>query len=616
MNPRSSFIVLLESLKGVVTSMLHCIFFLMNYVVTLILITVTTVSCLSAISTTKNYKIRVPLNTVRKSTNPLDILSELWNDPRPIGAVVRSNRTFVGKVKNDDGILKDIPYCVLSDKFQIFGESFQILLYPRGRFVGDDNNLVNVSGPAAVYLRYLPKEYGNEIDITYRLRLVDSRNNVPLPIATSGGLPRSNNTWSSAMTFCSEAGEVMISIFISYHENRNRRLIKCFSEAIESIGRATDWGSSSWYAEDVCQILGNISAELNVTVFDVRSGQSMISWPPFTKGGIGAVRRVVNQSMGPERTFRAGEVIVPIGLRNNDTIREKLQNSFVYGGIDYRIMTISDKDGNEVFSTDSLPVEERSSARIALRRCGWKTQRQLWQLKGMTTDWPVEIEAGLLSSVSLTRFNVGSALPRLISAFQRDFFTYTLALAIPFTPIPIALLARNVVSFYAIPSASMEPTLMRGDVLLVEKLPRAFERSKRGDVVLFEAPQSLLDIVVNNGSKIPSGSLFVKRIVGLPGDKNIVINEENDVLIDNHPVVGPDRSLCTDDPLKLIKKMINDGSGKYIKSLEKNEVYVLGDCKAVSVDSRVFGSLDKDKIVGKPMARVWPLNRWKLMGPF
>lgn len=353
-----------------------------------------------------------------------------------------------------------------------------------------------------------------------------------------------------------------------------------------------------------------------MTVFDVRSGQSMMSWPPFSKGGIGAVRRVVNQRLGPERTFRAGEVIVPVGLRNNDTIREKLQSSFIYGGIDYRIMTISDKDGNELFSTDSLPAEERSSARIALRPCGWKTQRQLWQLKGMTTDWPVEVEAGLLSSFSLTRFNVGSALPRLISAFQRDFFTYTLALAIAFTPIPIALLARNVVSFYAIPSASMEPTLMRGDVLLVEKLPRAFERSKRGDIVLFEAPQSLIDIVVNSGSKIPSGSLFVKRIVGLPEDKDIVINEENDVLIDNHPVVGPDRSLCTDDPLKLITRMINDGSGKYIKSLGKNEVYVLGDCKAVSVDSRVFGSLDKDKIVGKPIARVWPLDRWKLLGPF
>jgi hypothetical protein len=195
-----------------------CIFFLMNYIVTLILITITTVSSLSAISTIKEYNIRVPLNTVRKSTNPLDILSELWNDPRPIGTVVRSNRTFVGKVKNDDGTLKDIPYCILSEKIQICGESFQILLYPRGRFVGDDNNLVNVSGPAAVYLRYLPKEYGNEIDITYKLRLVDSRNNVPLAITTSGGLPKSNNTWSSAMTFCSEVGEVMSSMFISYHK--------------------------------------------------------------------------------------------------------------------------------------------------------------------------------------------------------------------------------------------------------------------------------------------------------------------------------------------------------------------------------------------------------------
>jgi hypothetical protein len=181
----------------------------MYYIVTLILLTVTSVNTLSVISTKKEYNVKVPFKTVRDSSNPIDILSELWNDPRPIGTVIQSNRAFVGKVLNDDGIIRDIPYCILSDQFDICGENFQILLYPRGRFVDDDKNSLNVSGPAAAYLRYLPNKYGNEIDITYKLRLVDSRNNVPLPIMTSGGLPRSNYTWSSAMTFCNEVGETM-----------------------------------------------------------------------------------------------------------------------------------------------------------------------------------------------------------------------------------------------------------------------------------------------------------------------------------------------------------------------------------------------------------------------
>lgn len=530
------------------------------------------------------------------------------------------------------GKSEEIPYCIISDEFEVESERFQVLLYPRGRFVRDysysstEGNAVGagmITGPASAYLRYLPRAYGDEIDIAWKLRLVDISgsedkggneddtvsnskakkisNGRSLSVATSGGLPKSPDTWSAAMTFCTEM------------------------EAVESVGRATDWGSSSWSAEEVCRALGSLRAEGEMTVFDRRRGESVLAWPPASKGGIGAVRKAAGagdmagrEASSLVRDFRVGEVIVPTEMKAFAKENQLLRKQFIYPGVDYRIMTMADGEGNPIFSTESLAKEEKPRAQLALRPCGWKLQSQLsmWAKDGMSTEWPVEVKAGLLSNVSLTRFNPGSAIPRVIAAFQRDWVAYTFALLVALSPIPVSLVARNLVSFYAIPSASMEPTLLKGDVLLVEKFPGVYQRTKRGDVVLFKPPQTLRDIVNNNGSQLSSTSLFVKRIVGLPGDRDLKLVEENNVMINGSPAVGPDRSLCADEPLRLIDKLLENGKGKGIDELERNDVYVLGDCKDVSVDSRVFGTLPKENIAGKPIARIWPLNRFKISSDF
>jgi len=513
--------------------------------------------------------------------------------------IATEDRSFVGKRENEKGAKEEIPYCIISDEFEIENDSFQILLFPRGKFVRDYSGTDGtVTGPASAYVRYLPKKYGDEIDIAWKLRLVDEScasasgdGFKSLQVVTSGGLPKSEDTWTSAMTFCAEM------------------------EAVESVGRVMDWGSSSWSAKEVCDALGSIRAEGEMTVFDTRKGESLFAWPPASKGGIGAVRQsVMEASKGGQREFRVGEVIIPTEINGCEKEIKLLREQFIYPGVDYRIMTMSDKDGNAIFSTRDLDQSDRSQAKLALRPCGWKLQAQLWQKNGMKTDWPVEVDSGLLSSLSLTRFNTGSALPRVVAAFQRDWVAYTLALVFAITPIPFALVARNAVSLYAIPSASMEPTLLKGDVLLVEKLPRVYDRIERGDIILFRPPQTLRDIVTNSGSQLSSTSLFVKRLVGLPGDTKIKLVGDNDVTVNGSPSVGPDRSLCQDEPLRLIDKLLENGKGKDIAKLGADDVYVLGDCKAVSVDSRVFGVLPKENIVGRPVARIWPLKRFQVSG--
>jgi signal peptidase I len=557
--------------------------------------------------TPDTYSFLIPLINERPRPDSLvGAFVELWNDPRPLSSLIA----------NDDRTTTDMPYCIVSDEFEIGEESFQISLYPRGRVNSLGSNL------ASAYLRYLPGRYGDEVDVSWRLRLrsdADRGGNnsemKSLSVSTSGGLPRSNTTWSAAMTFCTEM------------------------ESVESVGRTTDWGSSIWSASEVCNALaaGTLYAKGEMTIYDRRSGESSFALPLFQKGAMGAVIRAAKGSGAGD--FRAGEVIVPRKTKGSEDEIEALRRKCVYVGVDYRIMTITDKNGNPMFSTYSLL--EKSQARLALRPCGWKLQQQLWKRDRMSMDWPVEVDAGLLLNVATTRFNPDSAVPRIVSAFQRDWIAYTLALALALTPIPLTLFgksyssmtnrntikiilmdhsnaARNFVSLYDIPSASMEPTLLKGDVLLVEKFPRIYQRTKRGDVVLFQPPPALRDIVSNSGSQLSSTSLFVKRLVGIPGDQEIRLIGDNDVVINGIPAVGPDRGLCADsqEPLRLIDKLIENGRGKDINQLGDDDVFVLGDCKAVSVDSRVFGALPKQNVVGKPIARVWPLNRIKLSGLF
>lgn len=558
--------------------------------------------------------------------------NQLWNDPRPvtslIGDAMDNSNSNNNNDDNNDNKNGDIPYCIVTDTFIIHDQhTFRILLYPRGRFAGSSSSSstssVRGTGPAAAYLRYIPDTYGDEVDISWKLRLVDTTANSDadthrqseaegLPIMTSGGLPKSNTTWSAAMTFCSEW------------------------EDIESVGRAADWGSSTWYAQNVCEALisGRLQAQGEMTVFAARSGESSFSlprpggavkatWEAATKAGraVGYKDRDSDKN-GPQqqqqRTFRVGEVIVPVDTVKDEGTRKLLEESFIFPGTDYRIMTMSDKYGTPIFSSEDVPIDEQKDVRLALRPCGWKTQQQIWRTRGMTTDWPVEVPACRLSSSALTRFNLATAFPRVVSTFQRDKTAVLLGVLLALAPLPGALIGRNFVSLYAIPSASMDPTLRRGDVLLVEKFPGVFDRTKRGDVILFRPPSALREIIGNsntNRNVISGSSLFVKRIVGLPGDQNIRLESEtNEVTVAGQRAIGPNRNLCADEPLRLIDRLLENGKGKSIDKLGEDDVYVLGDCKAVSVDSRVFGVLPKSDIEGRPIGRVWPLSRFRI-GP-
>jgi signal peptidase I len=170
-----------------------------------------------------------------------------------------------------------------------------------------------------------------------------------------------------------------------------------------------------------------------------------------------------------------------------------------------------------------------------------------------------------------------------------------------------ALLIKTFVlqAFY-IPSESMEPTLVEGDRVLVEKLSYRFGDPERGDVVVFArelgAPRSDEDedVLARIGDAVrelfgfPTGSEqdFIKRVVGTGGD--VVEGRGGRVFLNGGPVAEPYLADGTE---------IGDFGPVEIPP---GTVFVMGDNRTHSDDSRNYGPIDESQIVGKGLVLIWP----------
>lgn len=154
----------------------------------------------------------------------------------------------------------------------------------------------------------------------------------------------------------------------------------------------------------------------------------------------------------------------------------------------------------------------------------------------------------------------------------------------------VALLIKTfVVQAFRIPSESMVPTLEIGDRVLVNKLSYDAHGLNRGDVVVFERPPGL-----PSGPDDPKD--LIKRVIGLPGDT----------------VVARDGSIYIDDQ-RLDEPYLPENIATYNLdvpvTIPEGEVWVMGDNRTNSEDSRVFGPIDDDSIVGRAFMIMWPPGR-------
>ena len=152
--------------------------------------------------------------------------------------------------------------------------------------------------------------------------------------------------------------------------------------------------------------------------------------------------------------------------------------------------------------------------------------------------------------------------------------------------------------FY-ISGPSMETTLYQPNRVLVNKLSYRLHDVNRGDVVVF-------DRVTSNGESIQHDDL-IKRVIGLPGEKISIskcIVYVNKVALKEPYLDGRDTE--QDD---LVERCRQPEMAEVV--VPAKQVFVLGDNRPQSMDSRMFGSVDRNRIVGRAFVVLWPLSRWR-----
>jgi signal peptidase I len=162
------------------------------------------------------------------------------------------------------------------------------------------------------------------------------------------------------------------------------------------------------------------------------------------------------------------------------------------------------------------------------------------------------------------------------------------------------LLRTYVIQSFYIPSPSMVPTLAVGDRIMVNKLSYDLHDVHRGDIVVFKRPpleqQDFPDLV--------------KRVIGLPGES--VSTKDGHVYINGKLLNEP---WLPDSPASYTGALPDDQHPQYNMpgpvTVPAGHYFVMGDNRTDSEDSRFFGPIPKDLIVGRAMAVVWPLSQIK-----
>jgi signal peptidase I len=156
---------------------------------------------------------------------------------------------------------------------------------------------------------------------------------------------------------------------------------------------------------------------------------------------------------------------------------------------------------------------------------------------------------------------------------------------------------------FEVQQSSMTPTILNGEYILIDKLTTRFNGYEYGDVVVFNPPsESGLD---TNG--IP----FIKRVIGLPGD---TVSLENGRVFVTRPGQSPVRIeepyVVTEEDGSTAATLPRDPSGLDTEwVVPEGSYFVMGDNRPHSQDSRAFGPIEEDLILGRAWLRYFPLER-------
>lgn len=167
---------------------------------------------------------------------------------------------------------------------------------------------------------------------------------------------------------------------------------------------------------------------------------------------------------------------------------------------------------------------------------------------------------------------------KILWSFFEILETVIIAVAVVF------LVRAFVTQPFLVSGSSMEPSFENGNYLLVDELTYRFRDPERGEVVVFESPTD-------------PGAYYIKRIIGLPGEKVVIKDGRVEVYKDGEMKVLKENYISS-----------TDGDSNPETVLGDQEYFMMGDNRDFSFDSRNWGPLDADGIVGLVRFRLWPIS--------
>lgn len=172
-------------------------------------------------------------------------------------------------------------------------------------------------------------------------------------------------------------------------------------------------------------------------------------------------------------------------------------------------------------------------------------------------------------------------MPEQKENFLKEIIRFALIALVIVVPVRLYIAQPFIVS-----GSSMDPTFHNGEYLIVDQLTYAFENPKRGDVVIFRYP------------KDPK-KYFIKRLIGLPGETVSVRGRSVTITNEESP-----------EGFELPEPYVsNEGNGSnFTLTLSPSEYFVMGDNRPASSDSRSWGPLAEEFLIGRAFVRLLPPN--------
>lgn len=182
-----------------------------------------------------------------------------------------------------------------------------------------------------------------------------------------------------------------------------------------------------------------------------------------------------------------------------------------------------------------------------------------------------------------------AAAKEKMGMFSRSFFESIQVIVIAL--LVVVIIYMFIGSFNIVDGDSMEPNFESKELIISEKITTNFGTLQRGDVIVFASP---------------IGKDFIKRIIGMPGEKIKIMNGQ--IYINGNLL--NERYLSDSNKFFSGGTYLKDGDEQIIPD---NNYFCMGDNRNASYDSRAIGPVDKSKIKGKAWVVFWPLDKFHIV---